>query len=155
MHREFIFEKPNKHNWNCIKESVLNALTNYAFNSNQDFVVHIDKYSPTRSGKQLRSYWRLINVVKKYMNDQGNSFSDEEVSSYFKDVAGLYKTSSIGIKEYKSLSRSKKKQKVTREEMRLLIEKILSFGEQNNISDCYIEPRELTELLKYYEVGND
>jgi hypothetical protein len=145
--KEYIFTKENQALWAHKIDAVSKLIKELSIECKQDFIVTIDKYSPKRSGKQLRAYWRLINVVRKFMQEEGNNYTQEEVSNFFKNNAGLYKEA-YGGKALKSIS---SKGETTVEEMKGLIETVLQFGIDFGLKDCFIEPEELKELLKYYE----
>jgi len=144
--KSFIFEKNNTANWGSIHNNCSNTLTDLVQHCKQDYIVTIDKYSPKGSDEQLHSYWMLINIVKGYMNDQGNNYSQEEVSDYFKINSSHYRV--IGSNK---IPRSiKKSSKTTVEEMKGLITTILEFGKDHCIKNCHIEDQALKELLTYY-----
>ncbi|MBO4516754.1 hypothetical protein J5751_04990 [bacterium] len=109
-------------------------------------MMEFEKLTNKRSHKQLRSYWMLIKVCKLWMAEQGQHFTDEEVSYYFKIKAGFFNEFN-GVKMAKSIS---DKSHCTKQEMENLINTILDFGAENGIEDCYIESQEMEELLKYY-----
>lgn len=114
-------------------------------------VINIDLFYKKNSNQQLRAYWRLIKVSKVFMNNLGNSFTDEEVSTYFKIKSGHY-SEIDGVKIPRSIALDSG---TTTVEMKVLIDTILEFGLLNEIEDCYIERQELDELLKYYENQNN
>jgi hypothetical protein len=144
--KEFIFKQDNKAHWQGIHDNSSNTLTDFVQHCGHDFVVKIEKYSSKGSDKQLRSYWMLINIVRGYMNDQGNNYSQEEVSDYFKINSSHYRV--IGSNK---IPRSiKKSSKTTVEEMKGLITTILEFGKDHCIKNCHIEDQALKELLTYY-----
>ena len=126
----------------------LNKLIEYIkqFKLVEPITINIEKLYNKRSAPQLRSFWLLINIVKLWMNEQGNNFTSEEVATYFKLQAGHYKTIN-GVKIAKSIA---DKSDTTKEDMKNIIDCILEFGINNNIEDCYIDNYELNELLNYY-----
>jgi len=148
--KEYIFTQNTKSLWPVKAGAVGQRVMELSNECKQDFIVTIDKYSPKRSGKQLRAYWRMINVIRKFMQEEGTNWTQEEFSNHFKDKAGLYKESN-GMQALKSISG---KGETTVDEMKTLIEVVLQFGIDFEIKDCDIEPEELRELLKYYEVNN-
>ena len=102
---------------------------------------------PKRSGQQLKGYWVLIRIVKDWMIEQGNNFTDEEVSNYFKIRAGHY--SNIGgVQTPKSISN---KSSITVLEMEKLLREIEIFGASNEIPNCYLEDRAKKEMLNWLE----
>ena len=102
---------------------------------------------PKRSGQQLKGYWVLIRIVKDWMTEQGNNFTDEEVSNYFKIRAGHY--SNIGgVQTPKSISN---KSSITVLEMEKLLREIEIFGASNEIPNCYLEDRAKKEMLNWLE----
>ena len=143
---QFIFRHTNKDKWEVIKNNCEKSLADFLKSFPKDFIVKITKYSPTRSDRQLRSYWMLINSVRKYMQEQGNNFTQDEVSNYFKERAEHYNYV-MGKPVPKSID---SKSGTTVDEMQNLINVILEFGQQFGIRDCYIEPSDLKELLTYY-----
>ena len=110
-------------------------------------VVDIDLFYKSRTGNQLRAYWRLIKVCKNFMNSFGNNFDDETVSDYFKLKSGHY-TELNGVKLPKSIANNSG---TTTEDMKKIIDTILEFGLDNNIDGCEICSDELKSLLEYYE----
>lgn len=148
--KQFLFEQKNKPKWNCIVNTMSEVFRQLKQDSSKDFIVIIDNYSPKKSDKQLRSYWMLINSVVRYMRDQGNNFSQEEVSNWFKIKSGHCRD--IGEEKVpKSISN---KSETSKEQMQNLINVILDFGLEHNIRDCHIEPYELQILLNNYEEKN-
>ena len=113
----------------------------------EPIVLEAEKLANRRTNKQLKSYWMLIGICRLWMAEQGQNFSKEEISNYFKIKSGFY-TDINGVKMAKSIS---DKANCSRENMKNLIDTILDFGAENGIEDCYIEDYELEELLKYYE----
>ena len=101
----------------------------------------------TRSGQQLRAYWALIGVVRLWMNEQGNKFSDENVSDYFKIKSGHYTAIDNQIIS-KSISN---KSDCTKEQMEAIINTILQFGAENDIKGCEIADEEFGQLLRFYQ----
>lgn len=145
----YIFTQKNRNNWQSIITTLNHKLHNeWMKQFKDDFQVEIKKVDKKRSGKQLRAYWRLIRVVKNFMNEQGNLFSDEEVSDWFKLRADHYVEITEGEKIPKSIAN---KSDCSVEQMRKIIETIIAFGENYNIQDCYIRDEELEELLKFYQ----
>lgn len=115
-------------------------------NKNEPVEITIENQHLTRTQKQLRSFWLLINKTKSWMNEQGNNFTQEQVCYYFKIKSGLYEEKD-GIKMPKSISNFGG---VSKQEMKQLIDTVLEFGIDNNIPDCIIEPYELSSLLENY-----
>ena len=145
--KEFIFRHTNNKNWKAIHSNLDNNIDDFIKQYSKDFVVTIAKYSPKRSDKQLRSYWMLINSARRYMNSQGNNFTQEEFSDFFKIRAGHCK-----YLDHTQIPKSiSNRSSTTADEMQTLITVILEFGQEYNIKDCYIEDQELKELLTYYE----
>lgn len=151
MTKLFIFKQLNRNNWTIIKTNLIQTLDEWRDEAitfgKLDFQIEIRKLSKKRSDNQLRSYWRLIRVVKNFMNEHGNLFNDEEVSNWIKVRAGHYQEIK-GEKIPKSIAN---KSSCTVEQMRTIIEFILAFGIEYNIQDCYIRDEELEDLLKFYQ----
>lgn len=147
MSQIFTFKQQNRNLW----ERITNTLNKQIFATKKqvkgDFEVEIRPLKKKRSVNQLRAYWLLIRSVKNWMNEKGNCFTDEQVSDYFKMSAGHV----IGVGEFLLPKSIANKSDCTREQMEALINTILVFGAQNLIADCYIEDRELQELLNYYK----
>lgn len=119
--------------------------------SGKDFEVVIGPKVKERGEQALKAYWVLIGVVKIWMDAQGNNYTKEEISDYFKHAAKHIKNVK-GIAITKSIA---KNSGCTFEQMQRLIEYILQFGHDNNIIGCEIEPREWKEFKNYYEVRNN
>jgi hypothetical protein len=101
-----------------------------------------------RTGKQLRAYWRLINVVKNFMNhDCGNNFTAEHVSHWFKLKSGFFV-----IHENEKLPKSiSDNSDCKREDMINILENILDFGRTFDIKDCFLMNDEWEEILRNYK----
>lgn len=108
-----------------------------------DFV----KDGKRRSGQQLKAYWVLINLITEYMNEQGNLFSPEEVSSWVKIQSGHYHWVE-GEKIARSIAN---KSDATVDDMKKIINFILHFGIEHNIRGCEISNAELDALLRFYD----
>lgn len=119
-------------------------------NPQKPIIVNIDYFYKKNSNKQLRAYWRLIKVCKVFMNDNGNNFTDEEVSIYFKLKSSHY-TEVDAVKIPRSIALESG---TTTQEMKQLIDTILEFGLEFNIDGCEICNDELESLLEYYEKNN-
>ncbi len=108
-----------------------------------DFV----KDGKKRSGQQLKAYWVLIGLITDYMNEQGNLFSPEEVSSWVKIQANHYHWVG-GEKIARSIAN---KSDATVDDMKKIINFILHFGVEHEIRGCEISNAELDSLLRFYE----
>jgi hypothetical protein len=114
----------------------------------KEYLIYTEPFSKKRSKNQLRAYWRLIHIVKNYMNnDCGNEFTSEQISDWFKIISGFY-TDFEGIYLPKSIS---DKSKCTKEDMKNLINRIINFGVENDIEDCFITDSEWKEILNDYK----
>lgn len=151
MNKTFIFKQSNKTNWYNVRDQ-LTATLNDIFRRvsfgdyREDFEIEIKKICKKRSGNQLKAFWVLISVVKKYFNSHGNHFTDEQVAEYFKRVAD-HVTKIAGETVGKSIAN---KSDCTVEDMERIINTILQFGAVHNIENCYIEPRDLQDLLNNF-----
>ena len=152
MSKTFIFKQSNKTNWSGIRDQ-LNCTLNDIFRRvsfgeiKDDFEIEIKKICKKRSGSQLRSFWLLIGVVKKYFNSfPPNNYTDEQVAEYFKRAAN-HVTKIAGETVGKSIAN---KSDCTVEDMERIINTILQFGTVHNIENCYIEPKDLQELLNNF-----
>ena len=81
------------------------------------------------------------------MNEQGNLFSPEEVSSWVKIQAGHYHEIE-GEKIARSIAN---KSDATVDDMKKIINFILHFGIEHEIKGCEISEPELDSLLRFYE----
>lgn len=148
----FIFKYDNKSNWLNIRAgftSILNDIIRAStlLDIRQDFEIEIRPISKKRSDQQLRSFWRLVRVIKDYMNDKGNKFTDEEVASWIKISAGHFNEID-GQKIAKSISN---KSSATVDDMTKIIEFMLEFGGEHKIKDCYISSAEYDEIINFYK----
>lgn len=116
------------------------------YNRGKGFIVSVKRVGRKNSLAQLRGYWRLIHLVKDWMNSQGNHFTDEQVSDYFKLQAGHYNMYGE-TKMPRSIALGSK---TTAEDMAEIIEQVLEFGKTYNISDCDITPQEREDIREYY-----
>lgn len=113
----------------------------------EPIILDCERLANKRTDKQLRGYWVLINSLVVFFNENGLYYTKEMVSDVFKIKAGLFKEIQ-GEKIPLSISNKANR---TKEEMERLINTILEFGLINNIKDCYLTNRELTDLLNFYE----
>lgn len=113
----------------------------------EPFIIDCEPLINKRSGQQLRAYWLLIQIVKMWMNEKGNNFSNEEVSCWFKIKAGFY-TEINGLKIPKSIS---DKACCTKDDMKNLIDCILDFGIKNDIDNLFIDSYDYQSLMDYYD----
>ena len=142
-----IFTQENKKSWNILLETS-REVSRRCSESGKDFQIVIGKYSPKRSGKQLRAYWVLIGKVREYMNQErfGNNYDDDDISNYMKDQARHYKV----VNGREVLASIKTSSSCTRDQMNRLINTILEFGIKHKIPDCDIADYELDKLLQCY-----
>ena len=106
----------------------------------------------------------LIDVVNVWMVDQGNHFTSEELSDYFKiqsghrtEINNVNIMGSVKVREGeehttyipKSIARNSG---CTYDEITHLINYILQFGFDNDIVGCEIKPYEWQEFKRYYGV---
>ena len=121
------------------KEQLNNVINHLgALRLQEPFIINVEKLYNKRTAPQLRSFWLLINIIKVWMNEQGNNFTKEDVATYFKLKAGFYKVID-GVKIAKSIA---DKSNTTKEDMAEIINCILDFG---------IDSYELEQILKLYE----
>lgn len=126
-------------------QEAVNKLKNYKLK--EPIIIEVKKLFDKRTNQQLRSFWLLIKVIKLWMNEQDNNFTDEEVATYFKIKAGHY-IEKDNIKIAKSIAFNSD---TTKKDMEKIINTILDFGIENNIEDCYIDSYDLNELLINYK----
>lgn len=160
MSKIFYFRQNNKEKWrdirDCFDVTLNDLLRKIACEiagggCNRGFEIEIREIAEKRSGQQLKAFWILIESVKRYMNGQGNKFSKEQVAEYFKIESGHFDL----INEIKIGRSIANNSDCTREDMEHLINTILKFGIEHDITDCFIEDRDLKELLKHYEGKNE
>jgi len=152
--REYIFKQEDKTGWATLKATCFNDIDRITKGAREDFVIKIARYNKKRSGSQLRAYWVLINSIRVWSAEQGNNYTKEDLSDYFKMRSGHTKEV-MGVIRVKSIS---DRSETTNEDMKNLINTILDFGLDHGIEDCRIDPKELREMLKFYEpkkVKND
>lgn len=128
----------------AICQKAVNAI-NELFRSKKSFSIAITNIK--RSKPQLRAYWVLIRAVKRWMEEQGNVYNENEVSDFLKIEAGFY-LEIAGKKIPKSISN---KSNITVLEMEQLINYILQFGAEMQIADCVIKNKDLEEMLNYFK----
>lgn len=128
----------------AICQKAVNTI-NDLFRSKKSFSIAIT--SIKRSKPQLRAYWVLVRAVKKWMQEQGNFYNENEVSDFLKIQAGFY-SEIAGQKIAKSISN---KSNITVLEMEQLINYILQFGAEMQIADCVIKNQDLEEMLNYFK----
>ena len=128
----------------AICQKAVNTI-NDLFRSKKSFSIAIT--SIKRSKPQLRAYWVLVRAVKKWMQEQGNFYNENEVSDFLKIQAGFY-LEIAGQKIAKSISN---KSNITVLEMEQLINYILQFGAEMQIADCVIKNQDFKEMLNYFK----
>ncbi len=146
MVNSFIFtinRENNKNIWIAFKTAMKAWGT-----TGKDFKVTIDKIR----GNELKAYWVLISIVTNWMNEQGNHFTKEEVSDWFKMRCGHYKTIQLNqfdnsVEVPRSIAL---KSDCTWEEMSRLIDYILQFGAENNIKGCELKEKDREEIKELY-----
>jgi hypothetical protein len=177
----------------------------------KEYILLTEDIKPKRSKKQLRAYWRLIEVIRSWMNEWGNdfttdevvkqfdpegkivalrdtptnstspnsispygassrdkqdgqdkqdnqnnqdnqdnnkrnNFTKEQVDCYFKIIGGHYENI-LGINTPKSIS---DKSDCTKEDMKIILNRMLDFGKVWNIPDCYLMKEEWEEILSNF-----
>lgn len=150
--KTFAFTQLNRSNWHKVRDSFntfLNDVIRHVTvgKCGDDFEIEIHRVSKKRSGQQLRSYWRLVRIIKDYMNSLGNKFSDEEVSDWIKISAGYFKEIR-GEKIAKSIAN---KSDATVEDVKNILEFMLDFGAEHKIRDCNIASTEYDEIINFYK----
>lgn len=141
----FIYEQSNKKNWEKIAERCQKTVSEFG-ESNKDFSVEIKQYRKKRSGPQLRAFWKLVEVIRGYMNDEGNNFSPETVATYFKILGGHYDV----IGNEKCAKSIANKSDATVEDMRKILDAMLKFGIEESIRGCYLDHWEEEEILNSF-----
>lgn len=155
----FTFSQSNKKNWPLIAKNCEQRIKIFEAGT-KDFQIEISEIKQKRSGAQLRAYWRLIAVIRAYMNgEQGNNFSEDAISSWIKIQAGhyeLFEEERINdegeqyierIKTAKSIS---KKSGTTVGDMKNILEFMIKFGIDHEIQGCYISAEETEEILNNF-----
>lgn len=110
----------------------INKLNNY--NLKEPITIELEKLYKNKTNQQLRSFWMLIRVVKLWMNEKGNNFTDEEVKNYFLIKSGHYQEFN-NVKLAKSITNTSN---TTKQDMINIINNILEFGITYNIKDCLL-----------------
>ncbi len=123
----------------------ITKLNNY--NLKEPITIEVEKLYKNKTNQQLRSFWMLIRIVKLWMNEKGNNFTDEEVKNYFLIKSGHYQEIN-NVKLAKSIANTSN---TTKQDMTNIINNILEFGIDNNITDCYIDSYDLESLLNNYK----
>ena len=123
----------------------ITKLNNY--NLKEPITIEVEKLYKNKTNQQLRSFWMLIRIVKLWMNEKGNNFTDEEVKNYFLIKSGHYQE----INNVKLAISIANTSNTTKQDMTNIINNILEFGIDNNITDCYIDSYDLESLLNNYK----
>lgn len=148
MSKIFIFRQEDRDkNWVTISQQLEREIYATQKFYKKDFEVEIREFKKRRSGRQLRAYWVIIKTVTDWMNSNGNTFTTDQVSDWFKIEAG-HCNNIKGRAIPKSIAN---RSDCTKEQMETLIKTIIVFGAENLITNCYIEEKDLEELLKYYK----
>ena len=152
--RVVIFEQNNKAKWERSIREIAADLTILSqdiifgkVKTKKDFEVEIRFSKESRTGKQLKAYWRLLKIIKDYMNFQGNFYCDEEVHQWVKMSAGHY-----SIINNEKVARSIANDKgATKEDMIKIFDFIKHFGIEHGLKGCEIESEEMRALLDCYK----
>jgi ribosomal protein S17E len=142
----FIFSQTNRSKWSKIADNAKKLADEFDKNK-KDFTIEIKEFSKKRSRNQLTGFWRLVDLIQEYMNNQGNNFSKSEVASYFKILSGHSKIIN-GIEIEKSIAN---KSDTTISDMKKIIDSMIKFGIDNGIKNCHLSPYEEKEILKYFK----
>lgn len=129
------FKRENKDHWPVVKNTLHHLIRKWS-SGNKDFQIVLEELEHKRSNTQLATYWRLIDVVRRWMNEEdgGYIYDKEQVSDYFLHEIGLGK-----VKDGRVLVRSLSSSgSITTEEMNKLIECVLEFGARHGIEGCEI-----------------
>ena len=150
--KTFTFSQNNSSNWHKVRDTLNAFLNEIVRNSTlghckKDFEVEVRLISKKRSGAQLKSFWRLVRVIRDYMNSKGNFFNDEEIAAWIKISAGHFHTIN-GEKIAKSIAN---KSTTTVDDMIRILEFMLDFGAEHKIKDCYIASTEYDEIINFYK----
>ena len=100
----------------------ITKLNNY--NLKEPITIEVEKLYKNKTNQQLRSFWMLIRIVKLWMNEKGNNFTDEEVKNYFLIKSGHYQEIN-NVKLAKSIANTSN---TTKQDMTNIINNILEFG---------------------------
>jgi hypothetical protein len=110
-----------------------------------DFTITIEEFKRGKSFKQLKGYFRLVNMILPVIKEQNpDHFIDKDVvDNIIKDRYSYY-TEYNGIKTYKS------KAKASMEDMIGLIKTAEVLGQTIGLEDCYLSSEEELALREYY-----
>lgn len=95
----------------------------------------------------FRGYWVLIGKARDWMNDQGNNYTKEQISEYFKRENNFVENIE-GVETTRSLKRN---DGCTHDELISLINSITRWGAQHDIKGLHLTSEAELELQKYYE----
>jgi len=140
----YILTKENKEDWPKLKDN-FDTIQQALMTAKGGCEITIGEIKKDKSYKQLRGYFRLVNMIIPAVQAQNPEYiiDKDVVDNIIKDRFGYY-TQFQEIKTYKS------KAKATKEEMKSLITCAEDLGVFFEIKDCYLRSDEERELEEYY-----
>jgi len=124
-----------------IKKEGLRLAFSSALTMGKDFVVEIKS---DKTSKQLRGFYRICGILSPYMAEAEGIFFDKDmVKEYVKQECN-YCVVVRGKMITKSIS------KATKEEMRILIDKLYELGSFFAAKDYKLTSHEVKALIEYY-----
>lgn len=147
MQNKFIFYKNEKHDEFSLKINNVKQRALSYFQNGKDFEVVLQDMQEKRSPKQLRGFWRLIDCIRDSLEERGHFFFSDEIKDLMLEKAGHVRVVE-GITIVRSISN---KSDTTKEDMRNIIDCILKYAIEKGIHNCYLEEREMVELINYYK----
>lgn len=108
------------------------------------FDVTIEEHKESKSGKQLRGFFRLCQHIAPYLQEMTGEIWDKDRVRYYIELRAGY------VSIYKGIATPKSLAKATMEEMAKLIYHLSEFGDEMDIPDCYLIGDEQRELEEYY-----
>lgn len=147
MQNKFYFYKGEKQDEFSLKINNAKQKALLLFQSGKDFEVVVQDIQEKKSDRQLRGFWKLIESIKKFLEECGYVFSKEEVKNFMLEKAGHVKY----LNEVAIVRSINGKSSTTKEEMKNIIKFIHNYAAERGIPNCYLEEREKVELINYYK----
>lgn len=175
--QQFIFKKDNKQSWESIKSNLIQKVNELIGVADKDFQINIGPYKEKRSCQQLKGYWVLVKAIQEWVLERGNLYLKDDLGRlysvnnaetlsdwikiqaghcekrviaalYYKDKFEIGGTTPDYINIPKSISNNSD---CTKEDMKKIIDWVLNFAVEFNITNCYIQDKELDNLLGFYD----
>ena len=140
MTKRLNFYNANKENWGDLQVAV-SELLRECLASKKDFVV---EFRENKTPKQLRGYWRLIDLITPYLQDKFGGCFDRDLASEFVKIRTGYVEKVEAKKQVLQVPKSLKN--ATKQDLNHLIETIYRICNYFDIKDYELTTQEIKEI---------